>query len=126
MTNDSSAKEVSNWFGIPLTAYIFSLIGFFLAPVYPAINSVILASLPVSKHGMMSGLIVVFSALGGVTGSVISGFIFQYYGGRTAFYFSLLPIAILIFALFVFEKKKNPGAESLTFEGKRMQWASGG
>ena len=126
MSNVSSAKEVGNWFGIPLTAYIFSLIGFFLAPVYPAINSVILASLPASKHGMMSGLIVVFSALGGVTGSVISGFIFQYYGGRTAFYFSLLPIAILIVALFEFEKKRNRGLQLAGAEGKMMHWASGG
>ena len=89
---------------IPLVAFIFPLIGFFLAPVYPAINSVILSNLPAHKHGSMSGLIVVFSALGGTTGSIITGHIFEAYGGQTAFYFSLIPVAILCILLFIFKK----------------------
>ena len=89
---------------IPLVAFIFPLIGFFLAPVYPAINSVILSNLPAYKHGSMSGLIVVFSALGGTTGSIITGHIFEAYGGQTAFYFSLIPVAILCILLFIFKK----------------------
>jgi len=52
----------------------------------------------------MSGLIVVFSALGGTTGSIITGHIFQAYGGEKAFYFSLIPIAILIILLFFFNR----------------------
>lgn len=89
---------------IPLVAFIFPVIGLFLAPVYPAINSVILSNLPAHKHGSMSGLIVVFSALGGTSGSIITGHIFEAYGGQTAFYFSLIPIAILCTLLFVFKK----------------------
>ena len=50
----------------------------------------------------MSGLIVVFSALGGTTGSIITGHIFQAYGGEKAFYFSLIPIFILIVLLIAF------------------------
>jgi fucose permease len=80
------------------------LIGLLLAPVYPAINSVILSTLPAKKHAPMSGLIVVFSALGGTTGSIITGHIFQAYGGEKAFYFSLIPIAILIILLFFFNR----------------------
>ena len=52
----------------------------------------------------MSGLIVVFSALGGTTGSIITGHIFEAYGGQTAFYFSLIPVAILCILLFIFKK----------------------
>jgi sugar phosphate permease len=52
----------------------------------------------------MSGLIVVFSALGGSTGSIITGNIFEAYGGQTAFYFSLAPICILIILLYVFKR----------------------
>jgi MFS transporter, FHS family, glucose/mannose:H+ symporter len=89
---------------IPLAAFAFPLIGLFLAPIYPAINSVILSNLPARKHGSMSGLIVVFSALGGTTGSIITGHIFESYGGQRAFYFSILPIAILIILLFTFKK----------------------
>ncbi|WP_254492116.1 hypothetical protein, partial [Salmonella enterica] len=69
--------EIKVWADVPLSAYIFPLIGFFLAPIYPAINSVILAALPKKQHGTMSGLIVVFSALGGSLGSLITGYIFQ-------------------------------------------------
>lgn len=107
LASNTGSKQITGWADVPVAAYIFPLIGFFLAPVYPAINSVILASLPKSKHGFMSGLIVVFSALGGTLGSVITGFIFQYYGGRTAFYFSLGPMAVLAAALFLFDKIKN-------------------
>jgi fucose permease len=89
---------------VPLVAFLFPLIGLFLAPVYPAINSVILSNLPKHKHGSMSGLIVVFSALGGTTGSIITGHVFGAYGGQTAFYFSLIPISILILLLFAFKR----------------------
>ena len=52
----------------------------------------------------MSGLIVVFSALGGTTGSIITGHIFGAYGGQNAFYFSLIPVTILIVLLFFFKR----------------------
>ncbi len=95
---------ISNWLDAPFVAYMFPLIGLLLAPVYPAINSVILSSLPLRQHGPMSGLIVIFSALGGTTGSIITGHIFEAYGGQTAFYFSLIPIAILIASLVFFHR----------------------
>lgn len=104
LTKDISGSPVTTLSDIPLVAYAFPLIGLFLAPVYPAINSVILSNLPAHKHGSMSGLIVVFSALGGTTGSIITGHIFGAYGGQTAFYFSLIPIAVLIVLLFIFKK----------------------
>lgn len=96
--------SIDNWLDAPMVAYIFPLIGLLLAPVYPAINSVILSSLPLRQHGPMSGLIVIFSALGGTTGSIITGHIFESYGGQTAFYFSLIPIALLIISLFFFNR----------------------
>jgi predicted MFS family arabinose efflux permease len=55
----------------------------------------------------MSGLIIIFSALGGTTGSLITGNIFEHFGGETAFYFSLVPIGILLVALFFFQKLQN-------------------
>lgn len=97
-----SGQPVTGWGNAPIAAFIFPLIGLLLAPIYPAINSVILSTLPVQKHGLMSGLIIIFSALGGTTGSIITGNIFEGYGGETAFYFSLIPMAILIICLFIF------------------------
>jgi fucose permease len=107
-----NGKNITGWAQMPFAAYIFPLIGLFLAPVYPTINSTILSSLPKNKHGAMAGLIVVFSALGGTLGSITTGFIFQKYGGETAFYFSLIPMILLIIALFVFKRTKNKGTKT--------------
>ena len=107
LSEKSNYRKVNNWFNVPTAAWVFPVIGFFLAPVYPAINSVVLASLPKSCHGMMSGLIVIFSALGGSFGSVVTGYIFQYYGGKTAFYFPLLAMTLLLLSIFAFEKMRS-------------------
>jgi fucose permease len=96
--------SIDSWADAPLAAFIFPVIGLLLAPVYPAINSAILSSLPPRQHGPMSGLIVIFSALGGTTGSIVTGHIFENYGGQTAFYFSLVPITILIISLIFFNR----------------------
>jgi fucose permease len=99
---------VSSFAEIPAVAFVFPLIGIFLAPIYPAINSVILASLPKVKHGAMSGLIVVFSAIGGTLGSVITGFLFDKVGGIKAFYFSFVPITLLcVFVYFFYRQQKK-------------------
>lgn len=97
-------SSVTGWGDAPLAAFVFPLIGLFLAPIYPAINSAVLSALPPRTHAPMSGLIVVFSALGGTTGSLITGAIFQHFGGQKAFYFSLVPIVILILSLFLFNR----------------------
>ncbi len=99
---DGSAA--TGWGSAPLAAFIFPLIGLLLAPIYPAINSAVLSALPIRLHAPMSGLIIVFSALGGTSGSMITGRLFEAYGGQTAFYFSLIPITLLMVSLFFFNK----------------------
>ncbi|TQV81011.1 MFS transporter [Exilibacterium tricleocarpae] len=107
LAGNSGGAPVTSWFDAPLASFVFPLIGLCIAPVYPAINSVILSALPVHKHAPMSGLIVVFSALGGTTGSLVTGHLFEAFGGKTAFYFSLLPIALLLFALYLFKRQTD-------------------
>ena len=107
LSSNLSGKPVTGWSDAPIAAFIFPLIGLLLAPIYPAVNSVILSTLPKAKHGMMSGLIIIFSALGGTTGSIITGNIFEKYGGQNAFYFSLIPMFILIVCLFIFKKLQS-------------------
>ncbi|MBL0924404.1 MAG: MFS transporter [Sphingomonadaceae bacterium] len=87
------------WLSAPLAAYILPLIGLFLAPIYPAINSAMLSSLPKPDHAAMTGLLVVFSALGGTTGSLITGRVFAAFDGQTAFYMTLIPMGALLLAL---------------------------
>lgn len=110
MTKNIAVSSISSLKDIPLVGFAFPLIGLFLAPIYPAINSVILSNLPTHKHASMSGLIVVFSALGGTTGSIITGNVFEHYGGQTAFYCSLIPVAILIILLFIFKRLSSKAA----------------
>lgn len=98
-------EQVASWGAAPIAAFIFPLIGFCIAPIYPAINSVILSALPTHQHGSMAGLIVVFSALGGTSGSIITGFLFEAVGGQKAFYFSLLPITAILVSLYLFKRK---------------------
>ena len=113
LTKNISGLAIKSLADVPLVAFLFPLIGLFLAPVYPAINSVILTNLPAHKHASMSGLIVVFSALGGTTGSIITGHVFDAYGGQTAFYFSLIPITILVVLLLFFKRlQKKSGAKT--------------
>ena len=95
-------QVVTGWGDAPVAAFVFPIIGLFIAPIYPAINSVILTRLPLHQHGPMAGLIVVFSALGGTTGSIVTGHVFERFGGQTAFYFSLIPIGLLLMLLTVF------------------------
>lgn len=114
LASNLGGKEITGWSNAPIAAFAFPVIGLLLAPVYPAINSVILSTLPKNMHGPMSGLIVIFSALGGTSGSIITGNIFHAYGGQTAFYFSLIPITILLVILFLFyrlQKKRNTNVE---------------
>lgn len=104
LAQNLSNEAITGWGNAPLVAFVFPMIGLFIAPIYPSINSVILSTLPTRQHGVMSGLIVIFSALGGTTGSLITGYIFEHFGGQSAFYFSLIPMVILIICLLIFNK----------------------
>jgi MFS transporter, FHS family, glucose/mannose:H+ symporter len=98
-----------SWASAPLAAFVFPLIGVFLAPIYPTINSTMLSALQKRDHAAMMGLIIVFSALGGTTGSLITGQVFGRFNGLTAFYLLLLPMALLLVTLFVFEREVSRG-----------------
>ncbi|MCP9768257.1 MFS transporter [Lacihabitans sp. LS3-19] len=81
---------------VPFLGFVLPLIGLFIAPIYPLLNSAVLSSLPKKLHSPMSGLIIIFSALGGTLGSRIVGTLFESMGGVNAFYFLFIPIVLLI------------------------------
>lgn len=93
-----------DWSTAPIAAFVLPLIGFFLAPIYPAINSAILSALPKPDHAAMTGLLVVFSALGGTTGSYLTGQVFETFDGQTAFYLTIVPMGLLLVALGGFKR----------------------
>jgi fucose permease len=107
LADDIDATAITGIFNAPIAAYLLPIAGLMMAPIYPIINSVMLSSLEKAKHAQMTGLIVVFSALGGTTGSIITGLVFDTFGGKNAFYLSLLPMALLAFTLFFFRKSTN-------------------
>ena len=102
-----TARPDVGWFDAPLAAYLIPLIGLLMAPIYPVINSVALSSLPKPQHASMTGLIVVFSALGGTLGSRITALVFAAFDGVHAFYFSLLPMALVMVTLFFFKRETD-------------------
>lgn len=89
---------------VPLLGYILPLIGLFIAPIYPLLNSTVLSSLPKRLHSPMSGLIIIFSALGGTIGSRIVGELFERIGGAKAFYFLLIPMTLLILFVILIDR----------------------
>lgn len=105
LTQDvTPTAEEMNWWNVPIAAYIFPFIGLCMAPIYPAINSVMLSALSTHRHAAMTGLIVIFSALGGTTGSFITGLVFEEFDGQTAFYTALIPIIGILLSLFGFRR----------------------
>jgi len=101
---DIKVTEITNITDIPLIGFVFPLVGLFIAPIYPLLNSAILSVLPQKLHSPMTGLIVIFSALGGTLGSRIIGWLFKNVGANKAFYFTLIPMGLLIVAFIILNK----------------------
>lgn len=102
--NIGTLQEINSISNIPLLGFILPLIGLFIAPIYPLLNSTVLSSLPKSLHSPMSGLIIIFSALGGTIGSRVVGELFESVGGVNAFYFLLIPMGLLIIFVLLIDR----------------------
>jgi fucose permease len=114
-TQNLTPKEIKSLGDVPVIAYVFPLIGLFLAPIYPLINSFVLSATEKIFHSPMASLLVFFSAIGGTLGSRLVGYLFKNIGGQKAFYFSLIPLTVLLCCLFIFYKigKKETKAAAL-------------
>jgi fucose permease len=99
-----SVQEINSIIDVPMLGFILPLIGLFIAPIYPLLNSTVLSSLPKSLHSPMSGLIIIFSALGGTIGSRVVGELFESIGGANAFYFLLIPMGLLIIFVLLIDR----------------------
>jgi fucose permease len=97
-------KEINSLSDIPVMGFAFPLVGLFIAPIYPLLNSVVLSALPNKLHSSMTGLIVVFSALGGTLGSRVIGYLFKNEGPENAFYYTLIPMSLLLVSFFILKK----------------------
>ena len=107
MASDLAVTEIKNLSDVPLIGFVFPLIGLFLAPIYPLINSTILSATEKQSHSSVAGILTFFSAFGGTCGSVIIGYLFENIGGHKAFYFSLIPMTVLIIVIYFINKLNN-------------------
>lgn len=90
-------SEIASWSQVPFGVWAIPLTGLFFAPLYPMMCSVILSSLPINKHAPMTGLIMVFSVLGGTSGSFSVGRLFDAVGGDHAYW--ILPVSAVVMLL---------------------------
>lgn len=95
-----------------ISFFIFPLVGFFFAPLYPVISSQMIAQIEKSSINIFTSLIVIFSSLGSSFGSIIMSYIFELnYGSYYAVFISFALI-ILFFLSFIYfrsyvSKKEN-------------------
>jgi len=108
----AQVNNIQSFTDIPLIGFAFPMVGLFIAPIYPMLNSVVLSALPKKLHSPMTGLIVIFSALGGTLGSRLIGWLFKNMGADQAFYYTLIPMAMLFVTMFLL-RRLTKSAESL-------------
>ncbi len=114
-TQNMVPKKIDSMADVPVIAYVFPLIGFFLAPIYPLVNSFVLSSTEKIFHSPMASLLVFFSAIGGTLGSRLVGYLFKNIGGQKAFYFSLVPMAVLLVCIFLFSRMQKKSTTPIEF-----------
>lgn len=103
-TISAAVGPIQHFTDLPLLGFAFPVVGLFIAPIYPMLNSVVLSSLEKKLHSPMTGLIVIFSALGGTLGSRIIGWLFKNIGADQAFFYLLIPMIGLLISMFFLNK----------------------
>jgi fucose permease len=105
LTSEGDPTTVTSWLEAPRLAFLFpAAVGFFLGPIYPTISSIVLTKMPKAQQPAMTGLIIIFSALGGTTGSLVTGRLTDVLNTHDAFYFPLIPIGLLALMLLVYKR----------------------
>lgn len=114
-TQNLQPVKIDSLKDVPVIAYVFPLIGFFLAPIYPLVNSFVLSATEKMFHSPMASLLVFFSAIGGTLGSRLVGYLFKNIGGQKAFYFSLIPMTVLMLCLLFFYRIQKKTKTKIEF-----------
>lgn len=100
LVKNSHGIEITSWASVPLVALLFPLIGIFIAPTSPLLNSTILSTFPKAKHTLVMTIVTIFGALTGSIAARLLGELFDWFGGIQAFRLTtvvpLIIVAILI------------------------------
>ena len=109
LAKNVAPREINSIADLPVVSYLFPLIGLFLAPLYPLVNSTMLTSTDKSHQSALAGLLTFFSAIGGTVGSLLVGNLFDTLGGDKVFYLSLIPFALIFISLFMINRLSSKG-----------------
>lgn len=101
---NAEVEAIHSMADIPLIGYAFPMVGLFIGPIYPLLNSVVLSAIPKRLHSPMTGLIVIFSAIGGTLGSFVIGYLFKNVGAATAFSYTVIPMIFLLISMLVLRR----------------------
>ena len=115
MAQNIGEIKVSDFSDLPLVSFLFPMIGLFLAPLYPLVNSSVLSAVEKEQHSPLAGIIVFFSAIGGTSGSLIIGYMFDRFGGDKVFYLSLIPMAIILITLIRLNRLAKSNGNEVSF-----------
>ena len=103
--NGVNTAGVQTIFQAPLVAFSLPLLGFFIAPVIPTLNSTILTSVPKLHHTAMISIMVIISSLASSFASRLVGGMFTWFGGQLAFdATTLIPLVILLLIILPYTK----------------------
>ena len=89
-------QKITHWAQFPIAAYLLPLVAFFVAPIYPTLNSSILSKQTTHAQSSMTVWILIFSALGGAVGARVLGVLFSHFGGLIAMGILITPLFILL------------------------------
>lgn len=99
--------QVVTWYASSSLMVLFALIGFCIGPILPTICSIALKCFNEIHHSTITGLIVIFAGVGGTLGAMLIGIVTGYFNIHQAFYFVLVPLGLLFFALIPYKKLVN-------------------
>ncbi len=88
---------ITTWSGLPTVAFWLPLIGFMISPIYPTFCSVLLTSFPEKRfQSPISSIIVIFSAVGGMAGAAVMGYMFKVLGAAHGIAVPAVPLFIIL------------------------------
>ena len=108
LVKHSNGVEITSWADVPLVALLFPLIGLFIAPTSPLLNSTILSTFPKAKHTLVMTIITIFGALTGSIAARLLGELFDWFGGIQAFQLTtVVPLIIVAIIILPYGKMIN-------------------
>mgnify|MGYP003473226695 FL=1 len=96
LVKHDSGIVINSWADVPLVALLFPLIGLFIAPTSPILNSTILSTFPKAQHTLVMTVITIFGALTGSVAARLLGGLFDWLGGIQAFQITTIVPLILV------------------------------